>query len=99
MKERGNKLIKKASKFLNFSPDLLCGGITITVYARNQAVIAGYKKIIEFDDNILKVSDNEEEVTIFGSNFILTEMTDEGINIEGKIKSVEIEEKRIASRG
>lgn len=87
---KADGFLKKVSNFCGFSPDLLCGGMTITLYEGSQVVIAGYKKILEYDDNLLRISDRQDEAQIMGADLTLSEMSDDGLVVMGNITSIEL---------
>ncbi|MDE5600482.1 MAG: YabP/YqfC family sporulation protein [Oscillospiraceae bacterium] len=91
MPEIINKIGRNVSRFLNFSTDLLTDDMTVILYSGYQAVIDGYKQIIEYDDNILRLSNGNKQLRIMGSNLVLCEMSDDGLILEGDICSAEFE--------
>ncbi len=82
------RFTEKLTQELDFTPDLL-GGMSIELYAGRQAIIEGCKKIVEYDENILRVDDGKEEVRITGTDLILRQMAQNSIIVEGKIASAE----------
>ena len=94
MSQKINKIARNISKILNFSPNLLTNDMTVTLYCDYQAVISGYKKILIYDDNMLLVSNGEMQLKIVGSNFVLHEMLDNELIVNGKIKTAEFEKTR-----
>ncbi len=82
---------RAVARFFHFSPDLLIPGMTVTIYAGKQAVIEGYRTILEYDDNLLRVSDGKRRVCVYGSHLMLCEMSDEGLTVEGEIHCAEYE--------
>lgn len=83
------KLGGNISKLLRFSPDLIFGGMTVTLYSGKQAVVEGYKTILEYDDTMLSLTDGKRQVDIYGTDLILNEMSDEWIIVDGRIHSAE----------
>lgn len=92
MSNKWDALGNAASRILHIAPDLLSGGITITLYGTKQAVVEGYRAILEYDDTILRVSDGKRIANIFGTDLMLREMSDEGLVVDGKIHSAEFED-------
>lgn len=86
--ERGS-FWESVNRTLGFSPDLLFGGMTVTVYGGKQAVIEGMKKIEEYDESILRVRNGKQEVRVLGAGLILSNMSEESVIVEGKIQSAE----------
>ena len=89
-----NNIARNLTRMLNFSPNLITNDITVTIYGGYQAVITGYKKILVYDDNIFIVCSNEKQLKLTGSNLVLSEMSEDGLIINGNIKSSEFEEHR-----
>ena len=91
MAEIINRIGRNVSKILNFSPDILTRDISITIHSGYQAIIDGYSKILEYNDNILRISKGNARLRIIGSNLILSEISQDGLIVEGKIYSAEFE--------
>ena len=89
-----NRINRNISKFLNFSPDILTNDISITIHSGYQAIIDGYSKILEYNDNILRISKGNKELKIIGSNLILSEISQDGLIVEGNIYSAEFQNQR-----
>lgn len=87
--ERGPSFWESINHALGFSPDLLFGGMTVTVYGGKQAVIEGMKKIEEYDDSVLRVRNGKQEVRVLGAGLTLSNMTEESVVVEGMIQSAE----------
>ena len=81
-------ITEKITEELDFTPDLF-GGMSVELYAGKPAIIQGIKAILEYDENLLRVSSGTEEVRITGTELILKQMTAGGILVEGKISSAE----------
>lgn len=92
MSKKWDALGNAASRILHITPDLLIGGMTVTLYGAKQAVVEGYRTILEYDDTILRVSDGKKIASIFGIDLMLREMSDEGLVVDGKIHSAEFED-------
>lgn len=86
-----NNIGRSVSRFLNFSPDILTNDLNITVYGGYQAVIDGYSKILEYDDNIVRISNGKNKLRILGANLVICELSEDALVIEGKICSTEFE--------
>ena len=80
---------ESVSRALGFSPDLLFGGMTVTVYGGKQAVIEGMKRIEEYDESIFRARGGKQELRVLGSGLSLSNMTEESVVVEGSIQSVE----------
>lgn len=81
-------ITEKITEKLDFTPDLF-GGMSVELYAGKQAIIQGIKAILEYDENLLRVSNGKEEIRITGIELVLKQMTAGGILLEGKISSAE----------
>ncbi len=93
MAEIINRISRNISKFLNFSPDILTHDISITIHSGYQAIVDGYSKILEYNDNILRISKGNTGLKIIGSNLILSEISQDGLIVEGNIYSAEFEKR------
>lgn len=87
--EEKRSFLESVNRTLGFSPDLLFGGITITLYGGKQCVVEGFKRILEYDESVLRVCNGKQEAGIFGSGLTLSCMTDESVVVEGNIQSAE----------
>ena len=83
------KIFEKISKSLNFSQNDLFDDLSVSIFSGEQVVLNGYSKIIEFDSNMIVVARKKDHVVIYGSNLKLSELEEESIIIEGKVKSIE----------
>ena len=91
MSDMINKIGRSVSKFLNFSPDILTNDLNFTVYGGRQAIIDGYSKILEYDDNIVRISNGKNRLRIMGTNLVICEVSEDALIIEGNIYSTEFE--------
>lgn len=86
-----NNIGRSVSKFLNFSPDILTNDLNITVYGGHQAIVDGYSKILEYDDNMVRISNGKNKLSIMGTNLVICELSEDALIIEGNICSTEFE--------
>lgn len=74
-------------------PKSLASGIKIELSANTEAVVEGKGAIAEYDENIVKIESPKLNITIAGTGLILRTLSEESIVIEGKIASLDFEER------
>ena len=85
--EKG-ELKGKILKALEMPAELLNNCPRMTSVGNESVLIENYKAIIEYDKNVIRISNN---ISIFGENLNVAEITTDGILISGKIKAIEFE--------
>ena len=60
----------------------------MTVVGNESILLENYKGIVEYEENIIRLSNN---INVFGSGLNIEEITDDDILITGKIKNIEFE--------
>ncbi len=79
---------EKISTFLELPKEVIENATKITVIEDQSILIEGYKKIVDYYDNYIKIRANNMYVVIDGSNLDIQEITDFELVIEGKIYSI-----------
>ncbi len=88
-----NKKNSQKMKMLNYSDDI-SATITnrlplITLFGNTQTVIDGCFSIIEYEENIIKISVKNGFITFLGNEFKISTFSDEQLSFSGVITSVE----------
>jgi sporulation protein YqfC len=80
---------EKALKALELPRDIILGMPKITVTGDKEVLIENYKGIVEYENTGLKINTELGIVSILGSDFDITAVTDDEIEIEGKISKID----------
>lgn len=87
-KEEKKKIRQKLQEAMEIPKELLKGYSRVTIIGAEDIWIENYKGIIEYSDDIVRLSN---DICIYGQNLSVEEITAEDILIIGKIKTVEFE--------
>lgn len=86
-----NKVVsmkEKVSTFLELPKEVIQNLTKITIIEDENILIEGYKKIVDYYDNYIKIKANNMYVVIDGTNLDIEEITDFELVILGKIYSI-----------
>ena len=86
-----NKVVsmkEKVSTFLELPKEVIQNSTKITIIEDENILIEGYKKIVGYYDNYIKIKANNMYVVIDGTNLDIEEITDFELVISGKIYSI-----------
>lgn len=86
-----NKVVsmkEKVSTFLELPKEVIQNSTKITIIEDKNILIEGYKKIVDYYDNYIKIKANNMYVVIDGTNLDIEEITDFELVISGKIYSI-----------
>lgn len=86
-----NKVVsmkEKVSTFLELPKEVIQNSTKITIIEDENILIEGYKKIVDYYDNYIKIKANNMYVVIDGVNLDIEEITDFELVISGKIYSI-----------
>ncbi|CCY71264.1 sporulation protein YqfC [Clostridium sp. CAG:921] len=86
-----NKVVsmkEKVSTFLELPKEVIQNSTKITIIEDENILIEGYKKIVDYYDNYIKIKANNMYVVIDGTNLDIEEITDFELVISGKIYSI-----------
>lgn len=83
-----NGFREKLEKALEMPIELLNNYPRITVLGKESVFIENYKAIIEYEENLIRISNN---VSIYGKELNVEEITADDMLVSGKIKSIEFE--------
>lgn len=83
-----NSFREKLEKALEMPIELLSNYPRITVLGKESVFIENYKAIIEYEENLIRISNN---VSIYGKELNVEEITADDMLVSGKIKTIEFE--------
>ena len=88
-KEKRSKAVReKIGHILDMPLDMIKGYSRMTVIGNENILIENYKGIIEYEDEIIRLSNN---ICIIGQSLFIEEITDDEILITGKINNIAFE--------
>ena len=88
-KERNQRSAReKIGMILDMPLDMINGCSRMTVIGNESILLENYKGIVEYEENIIRLSNN---INVFGDRLNIEEITDDDILITGKIKNIEFE--------
>ncbi len=87
-REDRKKLKQKLQAAMEIPRELLKGYSRVTMIGKEEVWIENYKSILEYDDNLIRLSNN---ICIYGQNLSVQEITSEDILIVGQINRLEFE--------
>lgn len=82
-----NSVREKITRALEMPLELLKNIPRVTIIGNENVLIENYKSIVEYEKNIIRVSNN---VCILGEELNVSELSAEELIITGKIKSIEV---------
>ena len=91
MKRKKQKAYSKLDKLLELPREVVSTDIKITLNGFDELLIENYKNILEYQDILIKVNTFDGAISVYGFQLKLEQLTDENIQITGKIDSIEIE--------
>lgn len=83
-----NNAKDKFSEFLEIPQEIISNYTKVTSIEDTDILIEGYKKIVDYYDNYIKIKTNNMYIVIDGSNLDIKEITDSELVISGKIYSL-----------
>lgn len=83
-----NDIKNKIQTALELPAEMLCDTYRITAVGNKNLIIENYKSIIEYETNIIRLSNG---ICIMGESLVVGEITTDEIIIEGTIKNIEFE--------
>lgn len=88
-KEKRSKAVReKIGQILDMPLDMIKGYSRMTVIGNESILIENYKGIMEYEDDIIRLSNN---ICVLGNKLFIEEITDDEILITGDIRSIEFE--------
>lgn len=95
-KKDENKKVEKKSikeKFadaLDIPKELMLDAVKLVLIGESELMIENYKGILEYEDNIIRIKTAGRTVRISGSSLSIKTITDEDIQVAGRINSIEL---------
>ena len=78
----------KFTEFLELPKEVVSSSTKITSIENSSVLVEGYKQIMDYYDDYIKIKSFNMEIVIDGENLDIKEITDSDLVIEGKIYSV-----------
>lgn len=88
VKENISEAKEKFSCFLELPQEVVSKSTKLTAIENNNVLIEGYKQIIDYYDDYIKIKANNMDILIDGKGLDIKEITDSDLVIEGDIYSV-----------
>lgn len=86
--EKKKDLKENIQKALEMPVELLKNYPRMTVIGDENVFIENYKSITEYEQNVIRLSNN---ITVYGTDLNVSEITADDILIVGKIKTIEFD--------
>ena len=81
--------MERLSKRLSLPADVFTSACILTVTGRYSILIENYKGIVEYTENRVRVQTKQGVIAIGGNQLRIAYFTDEEMQVEGKITSIE----------
>ena len=81
--------MERLSKRLSLPADVFTNACVLTMTGRYSILIENYKSIVEYTENKVRVQTKQGVMAVSGSELRIAYFTDEEMQIEGKITSIE----------
>ena len=86
--EQKTPLREKVVTNLELPKDLMLGAALLTVTGREEALIANYKGILEYEDSLIRVQTKSCRIRISGAHLAIDYYTNEEMKITGWIETI-----------
>lgn len=86
--KKSDKFIDNFSDFFELPKELITSSTKITVIENKRLLIEGYKQVMDYYDNYIKVKTNNNEVVVDGKDLDIKEIDDNALIIQGSIYSL-----------
>ena len=86
--KRGKVVREKMGQILDMPLDMIKDYSRMTVIGNESVLIENYIGIIEYEDDVIRLSNN---ISILGMKLLIEEITDDEILITGNIKEIKFE--------
>lgn len=87
-KKNPGEIKEKFSKAMELPKELLMNISRMTIIGNEDIYIENYKGIVEYEENVIRLSNN---ITIYGSKLNIEEITENEIMITGNVLNIEFE--------
>lgn len=92
IKDNSNKFIDNFSDFFELPKELVTSLTKVTMIENKKVLIEGYKQVMDYYDNYIKIKTNNNELVVDGKNLDIKEITDTTLIIQGCIYSLNYKE-------
>lgn len=89
--KKKNKEKKRGINELLEVPSGIVSGFVLEIYSGKEAVLTGDAEVLELSDSKIKLKCGKNELTFAGDKINISYYTNDGIKIDGKITSLEME--------
>ena len=79
---------RKILDALELPEEIAAGATKISVTSFNKVRVDNYKSLIEYEKEVIRINTTEKLIKITGEEMEISEVTDESVEIKGKISSV-----------
>jgi sporulation protein YqfC len=87
--QRKSTLLQKVARVMELPVDLISGMSHMELSGNREAVVDGCNGVLEFDENIVRLSAGKFIIRFSGRGLILKELTQSSVVVEGFIISIE----------
>ncbi len=87
-----SKILDMAAAGLELPPDIISGGARISLLGQEKIQVVNHRGIINYGQEQIILRLHNCRLKLIGSNFNLSELNDEQISIDGRIKQLIFEE-------
>lgn len=88
LRNQVNNAKDKFSDFLELPPEVVSSSTKVTSIENKNVLIEGYKQIIDYYDDYIKIKAHNMEIVIDGKGLDIKEITDFELVIEGEVYSL-----------
>ncbi len=81
--------MERISELLEIPIDTISDVVRIEMYGSHEMLIENFKGIMQYEQDVIKVSAGKSVIVLKGSGLDIKNMNDSGLVIGGNIKSVE----------
>lgn len=81
---------EKVADALDFPKELMLDAAKLVLVGERELMIENYKGILEYDENVIRIKTVGRTVRISGSSLEIRTITDEDIQVVGRISSIEL---------
>lgn len=89
-KEEKKSIKEKVADALDISKELMMDAAKLVLIGEHELMIENYKGILEYDEKLIRVKTIGRTVRISGSALEIRTITDEDIQVVGRITSIEL---------
>lgn len=89
---KNDKFIDNFSDFFELPRELITSSTKITIIENQRLLIEGYKQVMDYYDNYIKIKTYNNEVVVDGKGLDIKEITDNALIIQGDIYSLNYKE-------